>query len=150
MNCSPLGSSVHGIFRQEYQSGLPFPPPGDLPNPGIEPGSSALQADSLPSDPPGKHVPFLFPTCPSSLHLLSCWFSYWKFLLFPSFPIIPRLNLSMTIKAFTGHLSIFLFPLVMLNVYCTHWIFLPVFCPYSKLGLFFLRVKIVSYFPFIK
>ena len=35
--------------RQEYWSGLPFPSPGDLPDPGIEPGSPALQADSLPS-----------------------------------------------------------------------------------------------------
>ena len=34
--------------RQEYQSGLPFPSPGDLPNPGIEPRSPALQADALP------------------------------------------------------------------------------------------------------
>ena len=43
--------------RQEYQSGLLFPFPGDLPDPGIEPRSSALQADSLPSEPPGKpHV----------------------------------------------------------------------------------------------
>ena len=39
---------------QEYWSGLPFPSPGDLPDPGIEPGSPALQADSLPSEPPGK------------------------------------------------------------------------------------------------
>ena len=40
--------------RQEYWSGLPFPSPGDLPNPGIEPGSPALQADTLPSEPPGN------------------------------------------------------------------------------------------------
>ena len=40
--------------RQEYWSGLPFPSPGDLPNPGIELGSSALQADFLPYEPPGK------------------------------------------------------------------------------------------------
>ena len=40
--------------RQEYWSGLPFPPPGDLPDPGIEPRSPALQADSLTSEPPGK------------------------------------------------------------------------------------------------
>ena len=40
--------------RQEYWSGLPFPSPGDLPNPGIEPGSPALQADTLPSELPGK------------------------------------------------------------------------------------------------
>ena len=43
-----------GFSRQEYWSGLPFPSPGDLPNPGIEPRSSALQTDALPSEPPGK------------------------------------------------------------------------------------------------
>ena len=40
--------------KQEYWSGLPFPSPGDLPNPGIEPGSPAFQADALTSEPPGK------------------------------------------------------------------------------------------------
>ena len=40
--------------RQEYWSGLPFPSPGDLPNPGIEPKSPTLQADALPSEPHGK------------------------------------------------------------------------------------------------
>ena len=40
--------------RQEYWSGLPFPSPGDLPNPGIEPRSPTLQVDSLLSEPPGK------------------------------------------------------------------------------------------------
>ena len=40
--------------RQEYRSGLLFPPPGDLPHPGIEPRSLALQADSVLSEPPGK------------------------------------------------------------------------------------------------
>ena len=40
--------------RQEYWSGLPFLSPGDLPNSGIEPGSLALQADALPSEPPGN------------------------------------------------------------------------------------------------
>ena len=43
-----------GLSRQEYWSGLPFPSPGGLPNPGIEPESPTLQADSLPSEPPGK------------------------------------------------------------------------------------------------
>ena len=38
-----------GFSRQEYWSGVPFPSPGDLPDPGIEPGSPALQADVLPS-----------------------------------------------------------------------------------------------------
>ena len=40
--------------REEYWSGLPFPPSGDLPDPGIEPGSPALQVESLPFEPPGK------------------------------------------------------------------------------------------------
>ena len=43
-----------GFSRQEYWSGLPFPSPGDLPDPGIEPGSPALEADTLTSEPPGK------------------------------------------------------------------------------------------------
>ena len=43
-----------GFSRQECWSGLPFPSPGDLLDPGIEPGSPALQADTLPSEPPGK------------------------------------------------------------------------------------------------
>ena len=45
-----------GFFRQEYWSGLPCPPPGDLPNLGIEPRSPALQADSLTSEPPKKSI----------------------------------------------------------------------------------------------
>ena len=48
-----------GFSRQEYWSGLPFPSPGDLPNPGIEPGSPALQTDALPSEPPGKPLNLL-------------------------------------------------------------------------------------------
>ena len=43
-----------GFSRQEYWSRLPFPSSGDLRNPGIEPGFPALQADALPSEPPGK------------------------------------------------------------------------------------------------
>ena len=43
-----------GFSRQEHWSGLSFPSPGDLPDPGIEPRFSALQAHALPSDPPGK------------------------------------------------------------------------------------------------
>ena len=53
-HCSPADSSVHGIIKQEYCSGLPFPPPGDLPDPGIKPMSFALQVDSLPTEPLGK------------------------------------------------------------------------------------------------
>ena len=46
--------------RQEYWSGLPFPSPEDLPDPGIEPGSPALQADALPSEPQGKSFRILY------------------------------------------------------------------------------------------
>ena len=45
-----------GFSRQEFWSGLPFPSPGDLPDPGIEPRSPALQADALTSEPPGKLI----------------------------------------------------------------------------------------------
>ena len=54
MDCSLPGSSVHGIFQQGCWSGLPFPSPGDLPDPGIEPRPPALQADALPFELPGK------------------------------------------------------------------------------------------------
>ena len=75
MDCSLSGSSIHGIFPGKsagvdchfllqgiFQArvlewiaiSFSFPSPGDLPNPGIEPGSPALQADALPSEPPGK------------------------------------------------------------------------------------------------
>ena len=51
-----------GFSRQEYWSGLPFPSPGNLPNPGIEPRSPTWEADALTSEPPGKPMrvtPFL-------------------------------------------------------------------------------------------
>ena len=54
MDCSHQVPLSMGLSRQEYWSGLPFPSPGDLPNPGIELRSPALQADSLLSEPPEK------------------------------------------------------------------------------------------------
>ena len=57
-DCSPPGSSVHGIFQARIQSGLPFPPPRDLSNPGIKtapPVSPPLQVDSLPLHHLGSH-----------------------------------------------------------------------------------------------
>ena len=51
-----------GFSRKEYWSGLPFPSPGDLPDPGIEPRSPTLQADSLTSEPPGKPGVYLLYT----------------------------------------------------------------------------------------
>ena len=67
MDCSLPSPSVHGIFQarvlewgaiafSEYCRRLLFPSPGDLPDPGIEPGSPALQADSLPAELPGKRL----------------------------------------------------------------------------------------------
>ena len=54
-----------GFSRQEYWSGLPFPSPGDLPDPGIQPGSPTLEADTLTSEPPRK------PYC--GYHALKMW-----------------------------------------------------------------------------
>ena len=76
MDCSLPGTSVHGISREEYWSGLPFPSPGDLPDPGSKP---ALHADSLLSLLPGKPISadahaqreaeFSF----LQLYLMACW-----------------------------------------------------------------------------
>ena len=81
VDCNPQGSSV-GFSRQEYWSGLPCPPPGNLPNPVDEPRSSVLQADSLLSEPPTKPkntgvdslslLQGIFPTQESNRGLLDC------------------------------------------------------------------------------
>ena len=74
-----------GFSRQEYWSGLPFPSPGDLPDPGIEPRSPALQADALTSEPPGAnsnsmfictHTHFRFQALANQpfFFLSTCWF----------------------------------------------------------------------------
>ena len=52
-----------GFSRQEFWSGLPFPSPGDLPDPGIEPGSPALEAEALTSEPPGKPYTVVYYEC---------------------------------------------------------------------------------------
>ena len=54
MDCSLPGSSVHGILQARILELVVMPFPGDVPNPGIEPRSPALQVDSLPSEPKGK------------------------------------------------------------------------------------------------
>ena len=64
MDCSPAGSSVHGILQERILEWLAMPSSRDLPNPGIEPmspGSPALHADSLPTKPPGKSYLQEFP-----------------------------------------------------------------------------------------
>ena len=68
--------------RQEYCSGLPFPSPGDLPDPGIKPRSPALHADALLSEPPGKPLPRLQLVKYVRLHTLlrihQCSSSHWQ------------------------------------------------------------------------
>ena len=59
-----------GFSRKEYWNGLPFPPPGDLPDPGIEPTSPALQVDSFTTEPPGK--PFYPVAAAAAKSLQSC------------------------------------------------------------------------------
>ena len=59
MDCSLPGSCVHGILQARIWSGLPFPSPGDLPHPGIEHKSPALQPDSSPSEPLWKSLSLL-------------------------------------------------------------------------------------------
>ena len=56
MNCSQPGSSVHGILQARILEWVAISSPGDLPNPGIKPRSPALQADSSPSESPGKSL----------------------------------------------------------------------------------------------
>ena len=62
-----------GFSRQEHWSGLPFPPPGDLPDPGIEHRSPTLQADTLTSEPPDKNSYFFN----SGAYVLSCFSCVW-------------------------------------------------------------------------
>ena len=72
--CNPMDCGQNplsmGSFRQEYWSGLPFPPPGALPDPGVEPVFPASQADSLPTEIPGK------PSLSSGVSINSCPLSW--------------------------------------------------------------------------
>ena len=52
--CDPMGCTVHGILQARILERVPFPSPGDIPDPGIKSGSPAFQADSLPAEPQGK------------------------------------------------------------------------------------------------
>ena len=66
-----------GFSRQEYWSGLPFPSPGDLPDPGIEPRSPTLEADALTSEPPGKRDMEFFAQTPWSCFQKVCRHHPW-------------------------------------------------------------------------
>ena len=76
-----------GFSRQEYWSELPFPSPGDLPNPGIEPGSPTLWADTLTSEPPRNNTnhqgdnKFYFISVLFLFFLLSSYVTFLQFIL---------------------------------------------------------------------
>ena len=114
------------FFRQECWRGLPFLSPGDLPESKIEPGSPAMQAGSLPTEPPRKPVSHLnHPKQPSPLLFLFYllfffFFIYWFF----SFTEIPN--------------SIVIFPSVTVNSQVT---FLPVVIRSGPLGCLLLHVS---------
>ena len=54
--CDPMDYTAHGILQARILEWVPFPPPGDLPSPEIKPRFPTMQADSLPSEPLGKHL----------------------------------------------------------------------------------------------
>ena len=59
MDCRPPGSSVYGVLQARILEWVPFPSPGDLPDPGVEPSFPALQAHSILSEQPGKPPMYL-------------------------------------------------------------------------------------------
>ena len=87
-----------GFSRQEYWSGLPFPSPGDLSNPGIEPRFPALQADALTSEPPGEPwLSCLRLSCMRSMEVKGIIWSHhaaWRKLHGHHFPCEPRVLVS--------------------------------------------------------
>ena len=111
--CDPMDVAYQapwsmGFSRQEYWSGLPFPSPGDLPNPGTKPGSPALQTDALLSEPLGKsHVQFFWDPmdCIARQAPLSMgfpWQEYSSGLPFPSTGNLPNPGMEPTSPALAG------------------------------------------------
>ena len=95
--CDPIAHQAPlsmRFSRQGYWSGLPFPSPGDLPNPGIEPRSPALQADSLPTELQGK------PSLAIYLKYSSVYMSILKLPNHPSLPPFPLATTSSTTNSF--------------------------------------------------
>ena len=74
MHCSLPGFSVHGIFQEEYWSGLPFPSPGDLPNPGIKSMSPELTGKFFITEPPGK--PHIYIHTYIHIYIWTMWICY--------------------------------------------------------------------------
>ena len=99
-----------GFSRQEYWSGLPFPSPGDLPNPGIETRSLALQADSLPTELPGE-AHMCLDRLYALLNLRSLFFFYLECVYFSFFInghcIHPEVSYSKQVFLFVSHRMIY-------------------------------------------
>ena len=96
-----------GFSRQEYWSGLPFPSPGNLPDPGIKPESPAFRAESLPSEPPGKPI-----FCDARMFFFHFFSKFRQFLfrLLLSFYVFPQyLCLYSVLLVCSGDLEYFLF-----------------------------------------
>ena len=108
--------AVHGIFQARILEWVAFPSPGDLPNPGIEPRSPALQADSLPVEPQGKPkntglgslslLQWIFPTQELNQGLLHCRQILYQ-LSYEGSPIIKEMKRQLTEweKIFANHIS---------------------------------------------
>ena len=112
-----FGNASNNTFFSLYWSGLPFPSPGDLPNPGIKPGSPALEADTLTSEPPGKEIESKYLTMhqtASNTELYDMKFSsYWswkkqRFKKDVSYDMLPEPNPQ---KHWRSHFRFFLFSL---------------------------------------
>ncbi|CAN0222692.1 unnamed protein product [Rangifer tarandus platyrhynchus] len=93
MDCNLPGSSVHGIFWARTLEWVAISSPGDLPDPGIEPGSPALQADSLPTELRGKpHLNFYYLSHPVCGLLEQTNSSLWAFLVAQTVKDIPAMQ----------------------------------------------------------
>ena len=90
-----------GFSRQEYWSGLPCPPPGDLPNPGIEPGSPTLQEDSLLLSHWGSQ--WVVHNCMDIPQLIFPFIRWWKIELFLVFALMKKLSWTF-LSIFFGHI----------------------------------------------
>ena len=101
-----------GFSRQEYWSGLPFPSPGDLPDPGIESRSPALQADTLTSEPPGKHLNIALILKNKVITICKCYGSIW--ISYKFYVIIEN-----KIHGITSDIFVIVFALLKVNF---HWI----------------------------
>ena len=116
-SCNPMHCSLPGFLsmefsRQAYWSGQPIPSPGDLPDPGIESRSPALQADTLTSEPPGKHLNIALILKNKVITICKCYGSIW--ISYKFYVIIEN-----KIHGITSDIFVIVFALLKVNF---HWI----------------------------